>query len=292
MALATWLCGEHHGAETTWKNVASLEDAENSDLAFAETHIPEHCNAAILLTKTAVPNQCCIVVDDPKLAFIRVLESMFSTEQHVGIHPKAEIEPSAFVHATATIHAGVVVMDNCSIGADTVVYPNVVLYPRTEIGDRVKIHAGSVIGSDGFGYHPTQTGPVKIPHIGRVVIENDVEVGANATIDRAFLGETRIGSGSKIDNLVHIGHNGTVGQHVIIAAQTGLSGSVTIGSRSLVGGQVGVVEHTTVGEDVQIGAQSGVVRDIPDKGSALGTPAETSMRMKRIYAALRQLADN
>lgn len=272
--------------------MASLAEASPTDLAFCEGSIPDDCRAGIIISKQAIYGRCCITVDDPKLAFIRVLEEVFHVEHRVGMHPHATIDPSAFVHATATIHAGVVVMENCSIGAESILYPTVVLYPGTEVGARVKIHAGAVIGADGFGYHPTSSGPVKIPHIGRVVIEDDVEVGANTTIDRAFLGETRIGSGSKIDNLVHVGHNSTLGENVIIAAQTGLSGSVTIGDGVMMGGQSGVIEHVKIGNTARVGAQSGVTRNVADGETVLGTPAEPAMKMKRIYAALRTLPES
>ena len=182
-------------------------------------------------------------------------------------------------------------MEGCHIGAHSVLFPNVVLYPNTHIGEHCRIHAGSVIGSDGFSYHPTKDGLTKVPHIGRVVIEDGVEVGANSTIDRAFLTETLVGSNSKIDNLVHIGHNTRLGSTVVIAAQSGISGSVTIGNGALMGGQVGIVEHTTIGDGAKIGAQSGVSRDVGENISVLGTPAEPAMQMKRIYAALRNLPD-
>jgi UDP-3-O-[3-hydroxymyristoyl] glucosamine N-acyltransferase len=170
-------------------------------------------------------------------------------------------------------------------------FPNVVLYPNTQIGADCRIHAGTVIGADGFSYHPTAEGLRKVPQIGRVVIEDGVEIGANSTIDRAFLDETRIGQGSKIDNQVHIGHNAILGRSVVIAAQTGLAGSVTIGDGALLGGQVGVVEHTHIGKESRVGAQSGVNKDVDDGQTVLGTPAEPAMKMKRIYAALRKLPD-
>ena len=163
IALADWLGGQHHGPETTWSEVAGIEDATPASLCFVEGQLPVECAAAILLNRSPIESRCCIVVDDPKLAFIRVLEAMFHVEHLRGVHPKAEIDPSAFVHATATIHAGVVIMEHCSVGADTVLYPNVVLYPKTQIHDRVRIHAGSVIGTDGFGYHPTPGRAEKFP---------------------------------------------------------------------------------------------------------------------------------
>jgi UDP-3-O-[3-hydroxymyristoyl] glucosamine N-acyltransferase len=271
--------------------VSTLASAGDEDLAFSEGAPPAECDAAVLLCTAPVEGCCCITTDDPKLAFIRVLEEMFHVE-HVGrVDPGAAIEPSATVHKTAILCPGVVVMSGCTIGARSVLFPNVVLYPNTQVGADCRIHAGAVIGADGFSYHPCANGLRKVPQIGHVVIEDGVEIGANSTIDRAFLGETRIGQGSKLDNQVHIGHNGVLGRSVIIAAQTGLAGSVTIGDGALLGGQVGVVEHTHIGTKSQIGAQSGVNKNVADGQAVLGTPAEPAMKMKRIYAALRKLPE-
>ena len=291
LALADWLGGQHHGPERIWKNVSVLASASDEDLTFSEGVPPDGCRAAVLLCREPVSGCCCITTDDPKLAFIQVLEDMFHVEQVGRVDAHAVVDPSAFVHETATLSAGVVVMGGCSIGARSVLFPNVVLYPNTQVGADCRIHAGAVIGADGFSYHPTTNGPRKVPQLGRVVIEDHVEIGANCTIDRAFLDETRIGQGSKLDNQVHIGHNCVLGQSVIIAAQTGLAGSVTIGDGACLGGQVGVVEHTHIGKEGRIGAQSGVNKDVQDGRAVLGTPAEPAMRMKRIYASLRRLPE-
>ena len=290
-ALADWLGGQHHGPERHWKNVSAVASAGAEDLAFAEGAPPDECDAAILLCVAPVAGCTCITFDDPKLAFIRILEEMFHVEQPGKVDDCATVDPSSSVHETATLCPGVVVMSGCSIGARSVLFPNVVLYPNTRVGADCRIHAGAVIGADGFSYHPTPDGLRKVPQIGRVVIEDEVEIGANSTIDRAFLGETRIGHGSKLDNQVHIGHNGSLGRSVIIAAQSGLAGSVTVGDGALLGGQVGVVEHTHIGTNSQIGAQSGVKKDVADGQAVLGTPAEPAMKMKRIYAALRKLPE-
>ena len=285
--LAAWLGGIHHGPVVDWIQVAPIETAGREDLSFCLDEATAETHAGVLLLKAAVPGRCCICVDDPMLAFILVLERMFPVEQVAGISDDAHIDPGAFIHGTATIHAGVVVMNRCTVGAYTVLFPNVVLYPKTEVGAHCRIHAGAVIGADGFGHHATPEGPRKVPQIGRVVIEDHVEIGANATIDRAFLGETRIGGNTKLDNLVHVGHNSRLGRGVIIAAQAGLSGSVDVGDGVMIGGQAGIVEHTKLGAQARVGAQSGVLRDVDTGQSVLGSPAEPAMRMKRIYAALR-----
>ena len=291
LALADWLGGQHHGPERHWKNVSAIASAGEEDLTFSEGAPPDQCSAAVLLCTVPVAGRCCITTTDPKLAFIQVLEEMFHVEPAGRVDANAVIDPSASVHETATLAPGVVVMSGCTIGARSVLFPNVVLYPNTQIGADCRIHAGAVIGADGFSYHPCADGLRKVPQIGRVVIEDGVEIGANSTIDRAFLDETRIGQGSKLDNQVHIGHNGVLGRSVIIAAQTGLAGSVTVGDGALLGGQVGVVEHTHIGTKSQLGAQSGVNKDVADGQAVLGTPAEPAMKMKRIYAALRKLPE-
>ena len=286
--LAQWLGGEHHGDERRWTALATLSEAEPEDLSFYTGRGHVRSAAGILLVKHAIPGRTCIVVNDPKLAFIQLIERMFPVEHAAFVHPSAEVDESAFVHATATIHAGVVVMAGCSVGPRCVLYPRVVLYPNTIVGSDCVLHAGCVLGADGFGLHPTADGLVRVPHRGRVVLEDQVEVGANATIDRAFLGETRIGRATKIDNLVHVGHNCTLGEGVVIAAQTGLSGSVSVDDHVVMGGQVGIVEHTHIGTKARIGAQSGVTRDVESGAAVLGTPADDAMKMKRIYVKLRQ----
>lgn len=290
--LASWLGGEHHGIEQPWDGLATLDEAGPRDVSFYTGGGTPSSRAAVLIVKQALVGRTCIVLSDPKLAFIQLIEKLFPVEHAAFVHPSAQIDEAAFVHATATIHAGVVVMAGCEIGPRSVLYPRVVLYPSTVIGADCVLHAGCVLGADGFGLHPSAEGLVRVPHRGRVVIEDHVEIGANATVDRAFLGETRIGTGTKIDNLVHVGHNSRLGKGVVIAAQAGLSGSVTVGDHAVMGGQVGVVEHTHIGAGARIGAQSGVTRDVEDGAAVLGTPADAAMKMKRMYARLRQNSDH
>ncbi len=187
------------------------------------------------------------------------------------------------------IGAGVIVGPDCEI------YPNVTIYPGTRLGSRVIVHAGAVLGSDGFGYvRDRKTGHYeKFPQVGRLVIEDDVEIGANATIDRGALDETRIGQGTKIDNLVHIGHNCQIGQNVVIAAQTGLSGSIVIEKSVVLGGQVGIGEHARIEEGVMLGGQGGVLPNkvLRGKGVAFwGTPAQPLRQYLKQLATLARLA--
>lgn len=274
-ALARWLQGTHSGPSVEWGTVSNIKNSGPTDLAFY-LGTAEIGNAGVLLCSTPIPDRCCIVVEDPKLSFILVIKELFHVEQF----------PKPTIHPTAVIHSGAVIMDGVTVGPRTTVFPNAVLYPRTIIGADCVIQAGTIIGARGFGVHPTPNGPVSIPHIGGVIIKDRVELGANTTIDRGFLEDTHIGSDCQIDNQVHIGHNCRIGRGVIIAAQTGISGSVVIEDGVMIGGQVGIVEHTTIGKGARIGAQSGVLKDVPQGESVLGTPAQQSMKVKRLYAQL------
>ena len=170
-------------------------------------------------------------------------------------------------------HPGAVIGEGCKIGRECIVHPNAVLYQDVILGDRVEIHAGTVLGGDGFGYRQVDGRHVKVPHTGRLEIENDVEVGSNSTIDRATFETTRIGEGTKIDNLVQIGHNVVIGKHCLLCALVGVAGSVTLGDYVVVGGQSGLAGHLTVGSGAMIAAQSGVKDDIPAKTSVWGSPS-------------------
>jgi UDP-3-O-[3-hydroxymyristoyl] glucosamine N-acyltransferase len=170
-------------------------------------------------------------------------------------------------------------------------YPSVTLYPGTELGDRVRIHSGTVIGSDGFGYVPDGDIHRKVPQIGSVIIREDVEIGANVTIDRGALGPTVIGRGTKIDNLVQIGHNVTIGEHCLIISQAGIAGSCKLGNYVILAGQVGVAGHLKIGNRVSVAAQSGVMHNIPDGEKWLWSPAQPDRQAKRQMIALQQLPE-
>src|SRR5207247_8524421 len=178
-----------------------------------------------------------------------------------------------------------------TIGDGSHLFPNVVLYHNTQLGQRVRIHAGSVIGSDGFGYVVDNGVHRKVPQIGSVIIGDDVEIGANVTIDRGALGPTSIGTGTKIDNLVQIAHNVQIGEHCLVVAQAGIAGSTKLGSYVVLAGQVGLAGHLKIGNQVTIAAQSGVMNDIPDGGKWFGYPAQPDREMKRQIVALRQLPE-
>ncbi len=254
-----------------------------------------------------------LLVKHPKLAFARAAQLLRPPDAHTGIHPTAVIAdsalmgrrvsvgPYAVIEADArvgdgsVIGAGAFIAQGVIIGSECRIYPRVVLYSCVELGDRVIVHAGAVLGSDGFGYVRDETTGeyVQFPQQGRLVIEDGVEIGANTTVDRGALDETRIARGVKIDNLVHIGHNVEVGKDVVIAAQTGISGSSVIGDNAIVGGQVGIGDHATVGEQVILGSGSGVLTHKKVKGPGVvfwGRPARPLKQYLKELAVLARLA--
>ena len=305
------------------RRVSSIESAEPGDLVFVDN--PKHLPAALQSRASGIiagefaagngPSRPLLVSGHPKLAFARaarLLEPDLNPD-FSGIHPTAVIHPTVAVGSSVCLDARVVVGPHavigegtqigagCAvgkgvrIGRDCEIYPHVTIYPGTMVGDRVIVHAGAVLGSDGFGYvRDAKTGRYeKFPQVGRLVIENDVEIGANTTIDRGALDETRIRRGAKIDNLVHIGHNCQIGEDVVIAAQTGLSGSIVIENAAVLGGQVGVGEHARIGEGVMIGGQGGVLPNKILRGKGItfwGTPAQPLRQYLKQLATLARLA--
>lgn len=253
-----------------------------------------------------------IIVPDAYRSFVAVMREFFPPLRMTpGLrHPSAIVHPTATIHSTACIgpgctidagctvgertmlYANVSLYEHVTIGADTIVHANVVCTQGTRIGDRCIIHAGAVLGADGFGFFENADGSFeKIPQVGVVVVEDDVEIGANTTIDRAAVGETRIESGVKLDNLIHIAHGVVVGKHTAIAAQAGISGSTRLGERNRIAGQVGIVGHITTEHDVVVEAQSGVSKSIATPGHYFGSPAKDHRTALRMEAAFRQLPD-
>jgi UDP-3-O-[3-hydroxymyristoyl] glucosamine N-acyltransferase len=228
-----------------------------------------------------------------------VVGAHVSIDAHVSIGANAVIEQDAHIGAGTRIEAGVIVGAGVRIGADCHIYPRVVLYPGTTLGDRVVVHAGAVLGGDGFGYvRDSKTGAyTQFPQQGTLVIGDDVEIGANSTIDRGALAETHIGRGTKIDNLVHVGHNCGIGEDVILVALTGISGSSTVGKGAILAGQVGIGDHAHVGPGVILGGQSGVFngKTVTNEGLRpgtvlYGTPARPLKQVLREQATLARLA--
>lgn len=247
-----------------------------------------------------------IEVDQPDLAFFLVLRAFDEEQQRLpqaGRHPQTAIADDAVVHesawigpfcvissrasigAGAILHGQIFVGEGSRVGAGTRIYPQVVIRENSEIGENCIIHAGACIGSDGFGFVPMEGLWQKIPQIGTVSIGNNVEIGSNTTIDRATFGVTRIGSGSKIDNLVQIGHNVTIGEHCAIAGMAGFAGSTTVGAHVRVGADAGIGGHITLGDGCTIGARSGVMRDVEPGAIVSGLPAIEHRQQLRVMAA-------
>ncbi|MBU1702445.1 MAG: UDP-3-O-(3-hydroxymyristoyl)glucosamine N-acyltransferase [Candidatus Eisenbacteria bacterium] len=220
-----------------------------------------------------------------------VIGSNVQLSEGASIGPNVVIEDDVVIGARTTIRAGVFIGRNSILGADGLIYPRVVINEDSRLGDRVIIHSGAVIGADGFGYLPGENGFKKIPQLGRVVLEDDVEVGANSTIDRATVGETRIGRGTRIDNLVQVAHNVIIGENSILCAQVGISGSTEIGRNVTLAGQAGIVGHIQIGDGVKVGAQGGVTKTIPEGQEVSGYPAMQHSLAKRIYASMRHLPE-
>jgi UDP-3-O-[3-hydroxymyristoyl] glucosamine N-acyltransferase len=295
---------------------APAATAKPGDLTFAENETfflkAEQSAAAAILTDGPYTSagKVLIRVANARIAFARVLplffpERAFTPARHPSavVAESAEIDPTAHIGPHCVIgekvrigprvvlRGGNHIGDNVIIGADTQLFPNVVLYTQTQVGQRVRIHAGAVIGADGFGYVFDAGIHRKVPQVGHVIIHDDVEIGANVTIDRGALGPTLIGKGTKIDNLVQIAHNVSIGEHSLIVAQVGIAGSTKVGSYATLAGQAGIAGHLKIGNKVIVAAQAGVMHDIPDGGKWLGSPAQPDRQAKREVIALHQLPE-
>ncbi len=295
---------------------APADRAQPGDLTFAENEnyflrAEQSAASAVLVDGPFTSTRKVLIrVPNARVAFAKVLPLFFPEPAFpAGIHPTALVPTSAQVDPTAHIGPYCVLGENvrigprsvlqganhlgalCQLGEDVNLFPNVVLYPRTEIGHRVRIHSGSVIGSDGFGYVVDGGVHLKVPQIGNVIIRDDVEIGANVTIDRGALGPTVIGKGSKLDNLVMIAHNVTLGEHCLIVSQVGIAGSTKVGNYVILAGQVGLAGHLKIGNRVSVAAQSGVMNNIPDGEKWLGSPAGPDRQTKRQMIAIQHLPD-
>jgi UDP-3-O-[3-hydroxymyristoyl] glucosamine N-acyltransferase len=296
--IAEYVGGEVHGNRVAvLESVASLKNAGPSDLSYAEEKFHEDVAASkagcVIVRSGEWTSKTVIIARNPKLAFARAAAWLLTeSSEDVGIHPSATVAPDARigdrvkVGAAAVIESGAVVGDStvieagCYVGKGTTIgnnctlHPRVVIYKDVAIGNRVIIHAGAVIGADGFGFVNDGAAHVKFPQVGKVIIEDDVEIGANTCIDRGSLETTVIRRGVKLDNLIQIAHNVEVGENTVIAAQTGISGSSTIGARCLIGGQVGIGEHARLDDNTIIGGQGGVLNGKHVHGGEIlwGTP--------------------
>jgi UDP-3-O-[3-hydroxymyristoyl] glucosamine N-acyltransferase len=315
--LAAFLEGDLQGpAELTIEGIASLEQATSREITFITqkrfARLLEQSRAAAFIVSpdfASLPRPR-IIVPHPYLAYARVA-ALFAPPgwRWTGVSPLAylgpdvllgrevAVAPFAFVGAGAHLGDRVVIMPGCVIGDevrlgdDTLVYPQVTIRERCTVGARCIIHSGTVIGADGFGFVPLPTGHVKIPQLGTVVIDDDVEIGANCTIDRGALGATRVGRGVKMDNLVHLAHNVEVGDHSFLVAQVGVSGSTKLGKGVALAGQVGLTGHIELGDGVQVGAKFGVNHSIPAGQTVSGSPARPQREWLQIMGHLPRLPD-
>jgi UDP-3-O-[3-hydroxymyristoyl] glucosamine N-acyltransferase len=230
---------------------------------------------------------------NPYFAFRQAIVLLygFRKHPHQGVHPAAHIDPTATLGEGCIIYPGVFVGPRVRIGRDCILYPNVNVYDDCRIGDRVIVHAGATLGVDGFGFATENGVHHKIPQIGNLVIEDDVEIGANCSIERGAIDSTFIGRGTKIDNAVVIGHGTKVGEHCLFVAQVGIAGSVTIGHHVVLGGQTGVAGHLTIGDGAMVGAKSGVSGDIEAKSMMLGSPALEIRRYRRAATIFKNLPE-
>ena len=315
--IANQLDGEILGdATAVLAGLAPADSAQAGDLTFAENakyfaDAENSAATAVIAGKDfSSARKIIIRVANPRLAFAKALALFFPEPKFAaGIHPSAviaasaQIDPTAHVGPHCTIGQRVKIGANCvlqsgnsigddsALGDETNLFPHVTIYPRSQIGQRVRLHAGTVIGSDGFGYVFDSGIHRKIPQIGNVIIGDDVEIGSNVSVDRGALGSTVIGKGTKIDNLVQIAHNVAIGEHSIVVAQVGISGSTKLGKYVILAGQVGLAGHLKIGNQVTIAAQSGVMNDIPDGEKWFGIPAQPDRQTKRRLIALQQLPE-
>jgi UDP-3-O-[3-hydroxymyristoyl] glucosamine N-acyltransferase len=303
-------------AEHEIHGVAALETAGPAELAYVESprsvEQAAASRAGCLLVAPGIelPGRTTIAVSNSKLALIRAAEALHpAAAPAAGIHATAAVAPDAQLAPDCSVGANVVIESGVTVGAGTrlspgvflgagvrvgehcTLHPRVTVYPGAQIGDRVILHAGVVIGSDGFGYVFAEGRHVKFPQLGTIVIENDVEIGSNTTLDRGSLGSTVIGQGTKIDNLVQIAHNVKIGRHCIIVSQTGISGSTEVGDYVVMAGQVGIGEHAHIQDRVTIGGQAGVLPGkIVRSGSVIwGTPSRPMSECKKTIARMARL---
>jgi len=314
--LAGLLGGELHGpADLVIERPGGYDEGRPNEVVVAFEESAAKVAEATAVGAVVVPegiriDKPTIVVSDPRQALM-VIAAAFTPAPPAaeGVHPTAVVDssvdvpedvtvgPYAVVGAGVELGAGcrigahAVIGDRCRLGDGVVLHPHVTLYPEVELGDRAIVHSGTVIGADGYGYLQMEGRHVKIPQLGRVVIGSDVEIGANTCIDRAMVGATAIGSGTKIDNLVQVGHNVRLGEHVLLVSQVGIAGSCHIGNYVVMGGQVGMKDHVTVGDGAQIGAKSGIMRDIEPGEAVAGAPAQPQSEWFRQLAFQRRMPE-
>lgn len=300
--IAEFIHGRIEGDENaTVSSFAKIEEGKEGALSFLSNpkYLPYVYNtkSSIIIINNDVklehPTSATLIrVPNAYKSVIKLLKlyASFQTKE-TGVSELAFISPKATIGKNATIYPFVYIGDNVTIGDDVIIYANVSIYSGCKIGNRVIVHSGSVIGSDGFGFMPEDDGYEKVPHIGNVIIEDDVEIGANTCIDRGTIDATIIHQGVKLDNLVHIAHNAEIGANTVMSAQVGIAGSTKIGEWCMFGGQVGVAGHITIGDKVLLGAQSGVPTSIKDGQQLIGTPPMEKILFFKSHSLLKQLPE-
>jgi UDP-3-O-[3-hydroxymyristoyl] glucosamine N-acyltransferase len=280
-------------------SAATLEDAQPGQLSFlsnpkyASQLSTTKASAVVVAPNVKADGVALLKAKDPYYAFRQAVVRLHGFRKHpfTGVHPKAHVDPAATVGEGTLVYPGVFIGPRAKIGRDCILYANVVVYDDCVLGDRVTLHSGTVVGQDGFGYATVQGVHHKIPQTGNVIIEDDVEIGANCAIDRATLGSTVIGMGTKMGNLMDIGHGSKIGPYCLFVGQVGVAGSVTIGHHVVMAGQVGIAGHLKIGDLVTIGAQAGVIADIPEKSTVVGAPAMPAQQARRVYSIFTQLPE-
>ncbi len=315
--MAGWVGGRVEGdPDRLVSGVATLEEAGPDDLSFLtnaryrEAALVSGAGVVLVGEALLIPGRELLVAPDPYFALAEILDRMHPEARPApGISPDARVAAGAVLGAGVTIGpfavlgagvrlgdraivgAGAVIGDGATVGDDSVVMPRVVLYAGTIVGARCRIHAGAVLGADGFGFATSSGSHRKMPQLGRVVVEDDVEIGANTTIDRGTLGETRIGRGTKIDDLVMVAHGVQIGPHGLLAAQAGISGSTRLGSHVTMAGQSGAAGHLTIGDHVVVAAKTAVFSDVSDRSFVAGVPAVDHRAWKRSVALVKMLPE-
>jgi UDP-3-O-[3-hydroxymyristoyl] glucosamine N-acyltransferase len=287
------------------RNARHLKGSPAGAAVVPTTLVPEAAEAR----PYGMPPRTVIRVTDPLLAFVTIVQHLkppaerpaAGIDPRAAVHPSAQLGPGTAIHPFAAIgegavlgarcqvHAGAIVGRRCRLGDDVVLHPHAVLYDGVTLGDRVIVHAHAVLGADGFGYRFQQGQHVKVPQLGSVEVGEDVEIGAGTTVDRGTFQATRVGEGTKIDNLVMIGHNCRIGRHNLLVSQVGIAGSCTTGDYVVMAGQVGVADHLDIGAGAVIGARAGLHQDVPAGERILGTPGRPEREAKRILLSLDHL---
>lgn len=316
--LADYVGGEVTGdGNIKIKGVMTIDEASEGYITFVSNkkYIKKleqtGASAIIASPDIDIKDKNLLITKNPYLAFAKVVDLMMNPEKvypgtlddsarvsdsaelgsNVTVYPFVFIGESVKVADNVVLYPGVYVGDDCRIGKDTIIHPNAVIHKGTIIGERVVIHSNVVVGCSGFGYAPDGSTYFKIPQVGITVIEDDVDIGANTTINRAVLGETRIRRGTKIDSEVIIAHNVEIGEDTLVTSQVGIAGSVTIGNNVILAGGSGVAGHIKVGDNVKVGGWTGVTKDLPPGGTFLGTPAIEIKRMRKCYLIIQKLPE-